>query len=357
MKLSRVVLIVIAVVVIGIVVLFAYSYETQVSNSLTTSASSTWLPAAGYPIELGGTYGVAAQPCLANAGYVYCVGGQDYDSNPYSNVYSSAISSSNLTSWTAGPSYPTNIMAQACVAFSGYVYCVGGTYDAAGDDIATSYYTSISQTGTLGSWNATTAYPIAIDSQYCVASSGYIYCVGGNNETDGTNGASVQANSVWYAPLSSSGIGAWRISLAYPQNIYFPSCVASSSDIYCVGGVDGNDNGVNSVYYAALTSSGVGTWTVTTSYPTSAVGQACVVSSGFIYCIGGQTGSNSYSNSVYYATVSSTGVGAWQKAPSYPISVATTCAASSTDLYCIGGFDSSSVGVTNEVFYASQSSF
>ena len=248
-------------------------------------------------------------------------------------------------------------MALSCAAYSGYLYCVGGTYDAAGDDIATSYYTSISQSGTLGSWDSTTAYPIAIDSQYCVAASGYIYCVGGNNETDGTNGASVPASSVWYAPLSPSGIGSWSISSSYPPNIYFPSCVASSSDIYCLGGVNSNDNSVNSVYYAALTSSGVGTWTQTTTYPGSYVGQACAISSSDIYCVGAQTGQSSFANAVYYATTSSTGIGVWQKAPNYPISVETTCVASSTDLYCVGGFVSHSVGATDDVYYASLSSF
>jgi hypothetical protein len=353
MKISRVIVIVIAIVIIGIIALYAYGSLVQTGE--TTNTSSAWIATSGYPIELGGTYGVAAQPCIIDSGNIYCIGGQDYAGNPYSDVYSSATSA-NLNSWTAEPGYPNNIMAQPCVAYSGYVFCVAGTYDAAGDDIATSYYTSISQTGTLGSWNTTTSYPIPIDSQYCAASSGYIYCVGGNNETDGTNGAAVPTNSVWYAPLSSSGIGNWSISLSYPQNIYFPSCVASSSDIYCVGGVNGNDNGVNSVYYAALTSSGVGAWTETANYPTSVVGQACAISSGYIYCVGGQSGQNSYSSAVYYATVSASGVGTWQKAPSYPISVETTCVASSTELYCIGGFDSSSIGATGDVYYASLTS-
>lgn len=357
MKITRIILIVIAIVIIGIIALFAFETLYPGSTTAVTSTSSTWLAASNYPIELDGTFGVAAQPCVINAGYVYCIGGQDYEANPYSNVYSSSLSSANITSWTAqSNSYPQNILAQPCVAYSGYLYCVGGTYDSSGDDVAESYYTSISQTGTLGSWNATTPYPIAIDSHYCAAASGYIYCVGGNNETDGTNNAAVATNSVWYAPISSSGIGSWSLSLSYPQNIFFPSCVASSSDIYCIGGVNGNDNGVNSVYYATLSSGGVGTWTKTTNYPSSLVGQACAISSGYIYCVGGESGQNSYSDAVYYAAISSTGVGAWQKAANYPVNVETTCVASSSDLYCVGGFVSGSTGETASTFYAALSS-
>lgn len=359
MKISRVIIIVIAIVLIGLIALYALGSTVQTSQtttSLTTASSSAWAAATGYPIELDGTYGVAAQPCVFNAGAIYCIGGTDYQGNPYNNVYGSVMSSTNVSSWTAESSYPSNIFAEPCVTYSGFVYCVGGSDDASGDDLGTSYYTSISQTGGIGSWNATTAYPIPIDSQYCAAASGYIYCVGGNNETDGTNGAAVPTNSVWFAPISSSGIGAWTISLAYPSNIYFPSCFASSTDIYCIGGVNGNENAVNSVYYASLSSSGVGTWTQTTNYPASLVGQSCAVSSGYIYCVGGQSGEDSYSSAVYSAPVSTTGIGTWQKAPSYPISVETSCVAASTDLYCIGGFDGSTTGADNYVFYAPLSS-
>ncbi len=355
MKISRIIIIVIAVIVIGIIALYALGTLVQTTTTTNTS-SSTWIAGPEYPIELDGTYGVAGQPCVMTSGLVYCVGGQDVSGNPYSNVYSATLSSSGAGAWTTATSYPQNIIAQPCVAYSGYLYCVGGTYDSSGDDIDTSYFASVSSSGTLGSWNTTTPYPIPVDSEYCVASSGYIYCVGGDNETDGTNGAEVTASSVWYAPISSSGIGSWNISLAYPQNIYYPSCVASNSDIYCVGGVNGNDNGVNSVYYAALSSSGVGTWTQTTNYPASLVGQACAISSGYIYCVGGESGSNSYSSAVYYATISSTGVGTWQKSASYPTSVETSCVASSTVLYCVGGFVSTSVGETPVTYYASLSS-
>ena len=40
---------------------------------------------------------------------------------------------------------------------------------------------------TLGTWNSTTAYPRNIANQSCAISAGYIYCVGGNTGTGGTN--------------------------------------------------------------------------------------------------------------------------------------------------------------------------
>jgi hypothetical protein len=190
-----------------------------------------------------------------------------------------------------------------------------------------------------------------------VASSGYIYCVGGNNETDGTNADATPSSSVWFAPLSASGIGTWTLSTAYPTNVYFPSCFAFNGYIYCIGGVDNNNNVVSTDYYAALSSSGVGAWTETTAYPLSLDGQSCAISSGYIYCVGGQENNqNSYTNAVYNATISSSGIGTWKKAANYPQSVETTCVISSGYLYCIGGFNGSSTGETDSTYYAPLSS-
>jgi hypothetical protein len=275
---------------------------------------------------------------------------------------SSAISSSsnNITSWASDSNhYPQSIHGQACVAYSGYLYCVGGTYDDNGDDVASSYYAPLSSGSGVGKWNTTTAYPIPIDTQSCVGSSGYIYCIGGSNETDGTNADSTSSNSVWYAPLSSSGIGSWSHSTAYPGNLYFQSCFAANGYVYCLGGADSSDNSQNADYYATLSSAGVGTWTKTTAYPVQLSGQACAISTGYIYCVGGETagGSNpSYTNAAYYAPVSAGGMGTWKQAPSYPLSVGTTCVVSSGYMYCVGGFDASSAGENNAVYYASLAS-
>src|SRR5207245_2752696 len=98
---------------------------------------------ADYPIQLNGTFGVAGQQCVNSTAYVYCVGGQDVNGGPRNDVYvSSATSSSsgNITVWRPENNvYPRIIHGQACVAYSGYLYCVGGTYDDNGDDISSSY--------------------------------------------------------------------------------------------------------------------------------------------------------------------------------------------------------------------------
>ena len=139
--------------IVVIIALFAYEALTV---STTTTSSSTWLSGADYPIEVGGVYGVAGQQCVNSAGYIYCIGGQDVNSGPQSGIYSSLIlsSSANISGWTPDSiAYPQNIHGQSCAVYSDYVYCVGGTYDDGGDDVASSYYASLSSTGALGSWD------------------------------------------------------------------------------------------------------------------------------------------------------------------------------------------------------------
>ena len=179
------------------------------------------------PFQAEDTVGVSGQQCVNSTAYVYCIGGVDVTGGPHNAVYtSSTISSSsgNITSWTPDSnSYPQTIYGQACVASSGYLYCVGGTYDDSGDDVASSYYAPLSSDGVVGTWSSTTAYPVPVDSQYCVASSGYIYCVGGFDEALGTNATSYPSNSVEYAPLSSSGIGRGQIRLSILQTSTRPA--------------------------------------------------------------------------------------------------------------------------------------
>ncbi|MGD0396851.1 MAG: hypothetical protein ABSB26_08110 [Nitrososphaerales archaeon] len=319
---------------------------TTVTTTVSRTQTASWKPAAGYPLQASDRLGVFAQQCVNSTAYIYCVGGQDANEGPHNSVYtSSAFSSpsSNITSWTLDLNlYPQTIDRQSCVASSGYVYCVGGTNDDAGDDTNASYYAPLTSNGVVSAWVATKAFPIPVDSQSCVASSGYIYCVGGFGEALGTNATSFASNFVYYASLSSSGIGSWSKSTSYPAGIFLPSCFAAKGYIYCVGGVDNiSGNPVSTDYYAPLSSSGVGAWTQTEAYPIVASNQACAVSSDYVYCVGG-AGSNSYLNAVFFATVSSEGIGAWAQAADYPLGVMTDCVISSGNIYCVGGSSSSS---------------
>jgi hypothetical protein len=264
--------------------------------SLSTSGIGTWGYLPTYPIS-SGNGGILGTSCVTSSGYIYCVGGftQGSGGQEVNSAYYAQISSSGASAWTATTQYPINIADESCVSSGSYIYCVGGYGGYA-------YYASISSSG-IGAWKLTTDYPTAIDLQSCLASGGYIYCIAGssgsNSQDTGPNGV----DAVYYAPMSSSGIGTWSSSTSYPDSVNALSCaVSSQSYIYCVGGEESSQQPVADVYYASISSSGVGAWTRTSSYPhVVEANQACVIAEGDIYC----AGSNTSGPGSYYAAISS----------------------------------------------------
>ncbi len=191
--------------------------------------------------------------------------------------------------------YPTSVYNQSCAVYSGYIYCVGGfsTTPSATDDV---YYAALSSSG-VGTWKSTTNYPTVIVYQECLGDSGFIYCVGGDNPNS--------VDDVYYAPVSSSGVGSWTSTTNYPTTISVLSCVAFSGYIYCMGGSENGLTDTDAIYYSALSSSGVGSWTSTTNYPTVINEESCVQDAGYIYCVAGFVEFGTSSSAVYYTEIES----------------------------------------------------
>ncbi len=228
-----------------------------------------------------------------------------------------------------------SILGPSCVFYIEYVECVGGQ-NSQGTDISDVFYAEVSTTGVVGPWTETTDYGAAsgtsgaggvpIEWPSCVQYAGYIYCVGG-----ATN--SGELSKVFYAQLSlSGGVGPWTETTDYGASSgdsgtggtpgFQYSCVAYSGYIYCVG----NSSGTSKVFYAALSSSGVGPWTETTDYGASsgdtgsggvAIGAtACTQTGEKIICVGGTVSYVPVSD-VFVATLSADGVGPWTETTDY----------------------------------------
>ena len=211
--------------------------------------------------------------------------------------------------WNATTSYPTAILNSGCVVDSGYVYCVAGRTAVGGSGIDLVYYARLSSSG-VGQWASTTRYPTTMDVPSCSASLDYVYCIGG------WNGSKITAD-VYYARLSSNGVSSWNSTAKYPFPVEDQSCTTDSDYIYCVGGFNGTSSTSASYYSRLLPSGGInGTWVPGGSYPAGIGYPDCVAASGYIYCIGGYNHGNT--NEAYYAPFSSNGVGSWNQTTSYP---------------------------------------
>jgi hypothetical protein len=204
----------------------------------------------------------------------------------------------------------------------------------------TTYYPS-PITGQPGSWNQTSNYPLNTSGLSCVDSVGFIYCVGGYNETARENGdANLFVNRTYFAPLSPTGVGKWIRTADYPVKLYLEKCVTSSNYIYCIGGevaLGGQRGGpIPDVYYAPLSPFGIGPWKHTNAYPYPTAVPSCVTDSSYIFCVTANYNGTAYTNIVesYFAPLSSGGLGNWT-ASKAPPSNPTSCIASGGYDYCI----------------------
>ena len=352
---------------LGTVVILSLGF-TAIWIQPASALLSSWSSTTNYPI------GIEFPSCVMSSGFVYCIAGDNSSSLTNAVYFAPLLPAGGAGSWSSSTSYPLRLQSQSCVTSSGYVYCIGGdTHGGLANSTSAVYFAALSSNG-VGSWLPSTRYPTNIAGQSCVVDSGFVYCIAGENTT-ALPGGGVQGtinSAVYFAPLSSSGVGSWSPTTSYPTGIVFQSCVVDSGFVYCIGGDMANGFGTangftNVVYFAPLSSSGVGSWSSATSYPLNVISPSCVVGSGFAYCIGGDTATHSpfggtftgFTSAVYFASLSSSGVGSWASTTSYPTVIYTqSCALDSGFVYCIGGNNGSGVPSgtwSNGVFFASTS--
>jgi len=302
----------------------------------------SWTSTTNYPLSLSGV------SCVTVSADIYCVGGFGGGGNSHNQAYYASLGASGIGSWSSTSAYPTAIDSAACVNVTAGIYCVGG--EDGSTVLGDVYFASASSSG-LGSWSSETAYPNSLAAMSCVVYSGYIYCVGGfDNNGDETS-------STYYASLSS-GLTSWTGTTQYPLPVDSEACVVYAGDIYCVAGETLNGTNQNSpisdVYYAPLSSSGIGQWTAAASYPTALAAPACASYSGYLYCVGGFDSGQYSSTDTYYGAVSSSGVASWSNAPPYPLAIDTsTCVAYQGDIYCVSGTSDTQnkQGIVNSAYY------
>ena len=321
----------------------------SVAGPVSAETLGSWTSTTPWNNSVSG--GITGESCATYSGYIYCVGGF-LARSPQSGVYFAPVSSSGVGTWAQTTSYPSGFDQGSCAISGGYIYCVGGETDSNGDYTNAVYYAPVSSSG-VGTWVSTTVYPIIIEQESCAISGGYIYCVGGTSDVSFPY---IPGNIVAFAPISASGVGTWQTS-NYLDVIRGASCSISSGFIYCVGGNDAVDPYTDIVAYASVSASGVGAWTVSANhYPTDIIWTSCATSSGYIYCVGGFIDGSTFTNAVYYASVSSSGVGTWTSTSGYPTQIyLQSCTVYLGYMYCVGGQNSLGF-IQSSVYYASISS-
>ncbi|MCI4345087.1 MAG: hypothetical protein L3J87_05635, partial [Thermoplasmata archaeon] len=336
------------------------------------SGPSNWTEQIDYG-AVSGTTGagglkIQGDSCVANGTFVYCVGGQNFQTGTdlsdvfFANVSAAGVSGpwSETTDYAAASgitgSSGVGVEFPSCVSYQGYVYCVGGAHSGSPSIVSQVFFAPLSAQG-VGAWVETTDYGAASGSSgsggfaafdlSCAPANGYAYCVGGGS------------SKVFFAPLSSSGVGAWTETTDFAatsgtsgsggESVTATSCVTNTTYLYCIGGSAGG--ATSKVFFAPVSSSGVGAWAEATDYgaASGALGSgglaiyatACLVYAQWVLCVDGNNITNVATDNVSYAKLSSTGVGPWAAGIAYGdapfFSYYLSCLLDQLVAFCTGG--------------------
>lgn len=302
-------------------------------------------------------------------GYLYLVGGSSAGSSIDSFEYAEILADGEIGSWITG-NYPTAIEALGVVAHGGYLYGLGG-YKSTGTPqiFSTVYYGKIASPGTMTGWQATTSFSTSYSTgagkntvyygvygQATIAYHNCLFNLGGRL----TGGASPPpTSSVIKATINAdSTIGTWAATTGLPYGLYYQASFAYNNRIYVVGGVSASSGAsTNVIMYSNVTYStcALGAWTTnTTTFTGARSNLESVVYGGYVYVMGGTSGSTEY-NDVQYAPIDyvTGAVGTFSSLPSFN-NGRDSFYATVIDgyLYVIGGFNSSTTTYYSDVQFA-----
>jgi len=304
--------------------------DVQVAPINSNGTVGGWSATTGFPTARCGHTSVVYNR------HLYVIGGFDSSSAFLNDVQFAPIDSDGTVgAWSATTSFTTARWEHTSVVYNGYLYVIGGQGSSGGlNDVQ---FSPIHSDGTIGAWSATTSFTTARRSHTSVAYNGNLYVIGGYSGYSGYNGS--YFNNVQYAPINSDGtVGAWSATTSFATARCSHTSVVYNGYLYVIGGATGSGPR-NDVEVAPINSDGtIGTWSATTSFTTAREGHTSVVYNGYLYVIGGQ-GSSGDLNDVQFSPIHSDGtIGAWSATTSFTTARwAHTSVVYNGYLYVIGG--------------------
>jgi len=218
-------------------------------------------------------------------------------------VTASAAFSPSTVAWTGTSQLPLALSGHA-VAFAELrgtsttrvIYTLGGEDNSNTLQTAV-YYSIVGATGTLSTWNTTTALPTALAfHQAVVATSanskvtalGYVYVLGG--ETDALGAQTV--STVYRGTIAADGtISTWTAAAALPAPLHSFGAAIFLGNLYIWGGATTNNVPVATVYRSTIDAGGaLGTWKAEASLPSARAYFGSGSFAGYLYTFGGNTG-------------------------------------------------------------------
>ena len=188
--------------------------------------------------------------------------------------------------WTSATNnFSTGRFGHTSVAYNGYLYVMGGNN--MGSYLNDTQYTALNASdGTLGTWtNSANTFATPRLGLASVAYNGYLYILGGI-------GSAGSVADVQYSRINSNGsLNTWATTTSLPAARYYHAAVAYNGYIYVIGGDTGTRQ--NDVLYMPILANGSlsSSWTATSSFTTARRLHTAVAYNSYLYILGGDSGS------------------------------------------------------------------
>lgn len=248
------------------------------------------------------------------------------------------IQSSQLGSWVVDHTLPIPLYNSQIVVTENRVFILGG--HTTGPSISTAVYTaSINPDGSLGAWTATTPLPVTVGLFTPVVVLDRLYILGGSGTVGYTGETS---GDIYYANITTEGtLGNWtKHTVALPKTAHQIGVFLTRNRIYCVGGFNSPEGILNTVYTATINSSGsIGSFSSAANLPETIDRPEFAIIKDYVYMIGGGVGIFDGTEKIYRATIATDGtIGGWTQVGVIPNNlVAHKLITTKHRLYVIGG--------------------
>jgi len=255
------------------------------------------------PSDWGDTFIITTVPSGAATGNLVVQTSKGTSTPITFTLSAGAPFSPSTISWTSTSALPVGLSGHeaAFVEIRGatttrVVYIVGGA-DSTRVPRSTVYYATVGATGTLGAWTATTALPagrafsqavVVTGANSSVSGPGYLYVLGGATDSTGTPSATIYRGTI----ASDGTISGWATaSNALPAPLHSLGAAVFFGNLYIWGGATTGNVPVKTVYRASIDGAGaLGAWQAEAALPTKRAYFASGSFSGFLYAVGGDSG-------------------------------------------------------------------
>jgi N-acetylneuraminic acid mutarotase len=292
------------------------SYSLLKHNVLRITATN--LDKASYPLDIDPTVSVQSVSQLYRD--TNAESNADFNTSNGS-INRGAVTGGVFSTWnTNANSLTTSRYLDSSVISNGYVYVGGGANSNSNTNLGSLEYAQINSTNnTIGAWaNLATGMPggTGVSQERLLSYNGYLYTLGGSNDTVGTaGGCATPTSSVYYNPTQPNGAIAstWTSTTALPVAMCSFGAAIYNNTIYVIGGqtAAGSAHGTTSVYYASILPNGaIGTWTTSSvTLPTALYDDDVQIYNGYIYVVGGTSNAASpvTVSTIYRAALNSNG--------------------------------------------------